>query len=38
MNTPKPYEKPAVIESHSLEVKAVVCNQSDSAACSTLSS
>ncbi len=38
MNAKKPYEKPVVISTESLEAKAVTCTKSDSGSCSTLSS
>ncbi len=33
----KPYEKPAVIMSESLETKAVICTRSDPGTCSAIS-
>lgn len=38
MNAKKPYEKPVILSTESLEAKAVTCTRSDSGACATLSS
>ena len=35
MSEPKPYEKPAIIQSEPMDVKAVVCNRTNSS-CSTV--
>ena len=35
METKKPYEKPVIVDSESLETRAVVCTKSDIAACGT---